>query len=68
MKTFRKDKLDEKEDDKLDVEIKVMSENEKGKNDQLGKLSGCLQFQWIIETKDRMFFFAPHCPFGDLFN
>ena len=40
MKTFRKDNLDEKEDDSLDIEIKIMSENEKGKIGN--KLSGCL--------------------------
>jgi hypothetical protein len=42
MKTFRKECLDEKEDDNLDIEIKIMSENEKGKKERLGRLVGCL--------------------------
>jgi serine/threonine protein kinase len=73
MKTFRKEVLDDKENDNLDVEIHLLSQNMQGRETEAEKLVKeplpfCLQLEWAINTEDRNFFIVQHCSFGDLFR
>ena len=69
MKSYNKDMLDELSPQwKLEVDIMSSERYEKEEGEMPEHLFGVLNFDWIFESEERVYYFTKHCPMGDLFK